>query len=63
MLRYASMLAVACLTVAAAAFLTAGARPAPRDPADSEENNDFVNRLPARTSAEQVSFHARFSLN
>jgi hypothetical protein len=61
MLRLASFVAFACLTLAATSFLTA---PKPKKKELEEEKNpEPTNRFAERVGSGTVSFHARFSLN
>jgi hypothetical protein len=61
MFRYASLFAFACLTLAAAAFLS-GPKPA-NEQQDNGPDETPTNRVPALQGAGAVPFHARFSLN
>ena len=64
MFRFASFLALACLTVAATALLNTSARPAQDEPREDTGNNaQENNRLATAIPVAAVSFHARFSLN
>ena len=64
MFRLASFFAVACLTLAATALLTAPKRLAEEQPPrENDSDAESSNRLPAVTAERAVPFHARFSLN
>jgi hypothetical protein len=64
MFRLASILALACLTLAATAVLTAPNRLVEDQPqSGNDRNDDSKNRLAALGAERTVSFHARFSLN
>lgn len=64
MLRLASFFAIACLSLAATALLTAPKRLAEEQPQSDHYGNAEARNRVARLSAEgAVSFHARFSLN
>jgi hypothetical protein len=61
MFRYASLFAFACLTLAAAAFLS-GPKPA-NEHQEPPQDEMTQNRVPTLLVAGAVPFHARFSLN
>jgi hypothetical protein len=61
MVRLASLVAVACLTLAASALLAAPKTT--KKESDEERNLDLANRFAEPVGSGTVSFHARFSLN
>jgi hypothetical protein len=64
MFRLASLIALACLTVAATALLTAPTKRAEDQPQrENDSDAEASNRLTARRVQPAVPFHARFSLN
>jgi hypothetical protein len=63
MYRLASFFALACLTLAASALLSAPKATAQQPPPDNENNEGLRNRVPALPNTRCASFHARFSLN
>jgi hypothetical protein len=64
MLRLASFFAIACLSLAATALLTAPKSLAKEQPrSDHQTDQGERNRLETSSPEHAVSFHARFSLN
>lgn len=62
MFRLVSFVALACLSLAATALLTAPKSTVHELPPE-ENNTDASNRLAAQSAERTASFHARFSLN
>ena len=62
MFRLVSFFALACLSLAATALLTAPKSSAEEQPR-GDNNAEARNRLPVQTEPCSVPFHARFSLN
>jgi hypothetical protein len=63
MFRLASFFAVACLTLAATALLTARYRAEEKPESENDSNAEPGNRLAGLGAERAVPFHARFSLN
>lgn len=64
MFRLASVFALACLTLAATAFLTTPKSTAAQPPCpDNDPGQGITNRCAALPLASTAYFHARFSLN
>jgi len=63
MFRLASVFAVACLTLAATALLTARPRAQEKPQRENDSNAGTGNRLAGLGAERAVPFHARFSLN
>jgi hypothetical protein len=63
MFRLVSFFALACLSLAATALLTASKSSAEEQPRGETNNAEATNRLSAQTGPCIVPFHARFSLN
>jgi hypothetical protein len=63
MFRLTSFFALACLALAATAYLTAPQGTKAQSQSDDESNRETGNRLPALGEECTAPFHARFSLN
>ncbi len=63
MFRYATLLGLACLTLAAASLLTASRTPAEEPQNDRDKTAEPRNRVAALRAVRALSYHARFSLN
>ncbi len=63
MFRLTSFFALACLALAATAFLTAPTEAKTQSQGDDESNGETRNRLAALGEERTAPFHARFSLN
>jgi hypothetical protein len=63
MFRLASFFALACVALAASAFLKTSPPPAEQPSEDNDQNDELPNRVAALPRPDSAVYHARFSLN